>query len=110
MPAQSPNRSSGNGPEQPPQEGAPPRPARPWRTEGLPGAEAPARRPRWGMMATWVVGYLVLFGLLTVQDQLSGPQAVPYTEFKAQVGFTPAVYAERCAAARSKGGPPGVKG
>ena len=36
-------------------------------------------------MAAWLVGYLVLFGLLTVQDQLSGPQAVPYTEFKAQV-------------------------
>ena len=37
------------------------------------------------MMAAGLAGYLVLFGLLTVQDQLSGPQAVPYTEFKAQV-------------------------
>lgn len=37
-------------------------------------------------------------------------QAHLIREFKAQVGFTPAVYAERCAAARSKGGPPGVKG
>ena len=36
-------------------------------------------------MALWLLGYLVLFGLLTVQDRLSGPQAVPYTEFKIQV-------------------------
>jgi cell division protease FtsH len=36
-------------------------------------------------MALWLVGYLVLFGLLTVQDRLSGPQAVSYTEFKTQV-------------------------
>ena len=33
----------------------------------------------------WLVGYLLLFGLLTLQDRLSGPQAVPYTEFKTQV-------------------------
>ena len=33
----------------------------------------------------WFVGYLVLFGVLTLQDRLSGPQAVPYTEFKNQV-------------------------
>ena len=32
-----------------------------------------------------MVGYLVLFATLTVQDRLSGPQAVPYTEFKNQV-------------------------
>jgi cell division protease FtsH len=31
------------------------------------------------------VGYGVLFGVLTLQDRLSGPQAVPYTEFKSQV-------------------------
>ena len=37
-------------------------------------------------MAVGLAGYLLLFGLLTVQDQLSGPQAVPYTEFKTQVG------------------------
>jgi cell division protease FtsH len=37
-------------------------------------------------MAVWLVGYLLLFGMLTVQDRLSGPQAVPYTEFKIQVG------------------------
>lgn len=35
--------------------------------------------------AIWLGGYLVLFGLLTVQDRLSGPQPVPYTEFKNQV-------------------------
>jgi cell division protease FtsH len=33
----------------------------------------------------WLGGYLILFGVLTVQDRLSGPQPVPYTEFKTQV-------------------------
>jgi cell division protease FtsH len=32
-----------------------------------------------------VVGYLVLFGVMTIQDRLSGPEPVPYTEFKTQV-------------------------
>jgi cell division protease FtsH len=64
---------------------APPQPPRPWRTEGLPKGEPPAKRPRWTTMAIWLVGYLVLFGLLTVQDRLSGPQAIPYTEFKVHV-------------------------
>ena len=36
-------------------------------------------------MAIWLVGYLLLFGMLTVQDRLSGPQPVPYTDFKTQV-------------------------
>jgi cell division protease FtsH len=36
-------------------------------------------------MAIWMVGYLMLFGVLTVQDRLSGPQPVPYTDFKTQV-------------------------
>jgi cell division protease FtsH len=35
--------------------------------------------------AAWLVGYLLLFAVLTVQDRLSGPQPVPYTEFKSQV-------------------------
>jgi cell division protease FtsH len=36
-------------------------------------------------VAVWLVGYLILFGVLTVQDRLSGPQPVPYTAFKTQV-------------------------
>jgi cell division protease FtsH len=36
-------------------------------------------------MAAWALGYLVLFGLLTMQDRQGGPQAVAYTEFKNQV-------------------------
>jgi len=36
-------------------------------------------------MAVWFAGYLLLLGILTIQDRLSGPQAVPYTEFKTQV-------------------------
>ena len=60
-------------------------PPRPWRTEGLPKGQPTKPRPRWLTMAIWVGGYLMLFGVLTVQDQLSGPQPVPYTDFKAQV-------------------------
>ena len=37
-------------------------------------------------MAIWVVAYLLLFGILTVQDRLAQPEPVPYTEFKNQVG------------------------
>ena len=59
---------------------------RPWRTEGLPKREPPKPRPRWTIVAAWLVGYLVLFGILTIQDRLSGPHAIPYTEFKEQVG------------------------
>jgi len=36
-------------------------------------------------MAVWLGGYLLLFGVLTLQDRLSGPAPVPYTEFKTQV-------------------------
>ena len=57
----------------------------PWRTEGLPRGDPGRQRRRWITTATWLVGYGVLFGMLTLQDRLSGPQAVPYTEFKAQV-------------------------
>jgi cell division protease FtsH len=58
---------------------------RPWRTEGLPKGPPPKQRPRWSKAALWLLGYLVFFGVLTVQDRLSGPQAIPYTEFKRQV-------------------------
>jgi cell division protease FtsH len=60
-------------------------PSRPWRTEGLPEGKPQRARPRWGILGVFLVGYLVLFGLLTVQDRLNGPSAVSYTEFKAQV-------------------------
>ena len=60
------------------------RPPRPWRTEGLPKRPG-KRRPGWFVLAAWFLGYLVFFGLLTLQDRLSGPEAVSYTEFKTQV-------------------------
>src|SRR5690606_22438559 len=60
-------------------------PDRPWRTEGLPKGNAPKRPRWWVIIATWAFGYLLLFGILTIQDRLSGPEAIPYTEFKAQV-------------------------
>ena len=57
---------------------------RPWRTEGLPRGQ-PLKRRRWTVWAAWVAGYLLLFGLLTMQDRLARPESVAYTEFKAQV-------------------------
>jgi cell division protease FtsH len=61
------------------------RPAsRPWRTEGVPGGP---RKPgaAWRRWLMWPLGYLVLFALFTYQDRMSAPQAVAYTEFKAEV-------------------------
>ena len=58
---------------------------KPWRTEGLPDKPAPDPKKRWMGLALFFVGYLFLFGLLTLQDRLSGPEAIPYTEFKNQV-------------------------
>jgi cell division protease FtsH len=60
-------------------------PSRPWRTEGLPKGQPGKKRPSWLGMVVWFVGYLVLFGVLTLQDRSGGPQAVSYAEFKAQV-------------------------
>jgi cell division protease FtsH len=60
-------------------------PARPWRTEGLPKKQPPKQRPRWITPVLWLVGYLLWFGMVTIQDRRSGPQTVPYTEFKSQV-------------------------
>ena len=78
-------------PPPPPLDGRPPAtgaPApRPWRTEGVPPdkeGSAP-RRPRWSFLALWVLGYIVLFGIFTVQDQLNAPASISYTQFKEQV-------------------------
>src|SRR3954465_4772397 len=71
-----------------PQEPAPEisdQPSRPWRTEGVPKQQQPQRRPKWIMLAVWLIGYALFFGVVTVQDRMSGPAAVPYTEFKTQV-------------------------
>ena len=77
-------------PPSPPREGLPSsspstRP-QPWRTEGLPKSEPPKPRRRWVSAGVWFLAYLAMFGVLTLQDRMSGPQAVPYTEFKGQVG------------------------
>ena len=58
---------------------------RPWRTEGLPKRPPANPKRRWITGAIWIFGYLILFGVLTIQDRLSGPEPIPYTEFKAQV-------------------------
>src|SRR4051794_23653799 len=60
-------------------------PSRPWRTEGLPEGQPPNRRRRWMPWAVWLVGYILFFGIVTVQDRMAGPHSIPYTDFKAQV-------------------------
>jgi cell division protease FtsH len=59
--------------------------SQPWRTEGLPKKDAPQRRRRWMLVTAMLLGYLAFFGVLTIQDRMSGPQAISYTEFKTQV-------------------------
>jgi cell division protease FtsH len=63
---------------------------KPWRTEGLPAGQGDGdkpRRPRWLRWAAWIIGgYLVLFLLTTMQDQMSGSEeTIAYTDFTAQV-------------------------
>ena len=62
-------------------------PAKPWRTEGLPpeGQAPPPSGNRWSRIVVALLIYSVFFGLLTMQDRLSDPETLPYTEFKAQV-------------------------
>ncbi len=62
-------------------------PARPWRTEGMPEdyGKEPKKPNWWRIVLAFVVGYFVLFGLLSLQDSSNGAVAVPYTEFTAQV-------------------------
>jgi cell division protease FtsH len=85
MTPQIPDAPSNQAPDRTPSNSSPQPPQRPWRTEGLPEKQAPKQRPRWIRAAPWVLGYLLWFAVLTVQDRLSGPQPVPYTEFKSQV-------------------------
>src|SRR5690606_14928761 len=85
MAVQGPSTSS-DASQEPLPKGAPDRPPeRPWRTEGLPKDEPPNSRRRWITAAIWGVGYLLLFGMFTIQDRLAGPQPITYTEFKLQV-------------------------
>ena len=42
-------------------------PQKPWRTEGLPPRQAEKPRLRRSTIAFWLVGYLLLFRMLTVQ-------------------------------------------
>lgn len=78
-----PPRESQSRPAEPP--AGPKQPSPPWRTEGLPPGQPPKRRPRWLSMVLWGAASLVLFTMLTMQERLSEPDAVPYTEFKRQV-------------------------
>ena len=77
-------------PSTPPVEPRPPSPGgengapKPWRTEGLPKPPK-EKKPRWSLFALAAIGYAIVFAILTVQDRLSAPQQVPYTEFRQQV-------------------------
>ena len=86
MPGQPPQTPPDSPRERPPSATSSQTPStRPWRTEGLPKGQPPNPRRRWIRAAIWFVGYLLVFGLFTLQDRFSGPQPVPYTEFKSQV-------------------------
>jgi cell division protease FtsH len=63
---------------------------RPWRTEGLPpgasGPSAPKPSRNWSkLLVQGLLIYAVFFVMLTIQDRMSGPQAISYTEFDKQV-------------------------
>src|SRR5690625_2632546 len=66
-------------------DGQPSDPPRPWRTEGVQDPQGP-QRPRWGRLALLLLlGYLLFFGLFTLQDRFNGAMEIAYTEFLAQV-------------------------
>ena len=86
MAAQVPHTPSGPPAERPSPDASPDTPSsRPWRTEGLPKNPPGNGRRRWLTALILFAGYLVLFSIFTIQDRLSGPQLIPYTEFKSQV-------------------------
>jgi len=82
---------------EPARRSAPPRAAEPdraaenpWRTEGLPkdrgSKDKDGRKPmRPKIWLAVLVGYLVVFGLLTLQDSQRDAETISYTEFSAQV-------------------------
>lgn len=65
--------------------------SKPWRTEGLPetkqdGSPVPPRFNWRRMLLVMLAGYLLIFLVLNVQEAATGPKAIAYTEFSAQVG------------------------
>ncbi|MGY1761352.1 ATP-dependent zinc metalloprotease FtsH [Geodermatophilus sp. SYSU D00779] len=64
-------------------------PERPWRTEGVPpgqdDGDRPSRLRRLRPFAVALLVYLLLFGLVTWQDQGDAPVPISYTEFSDQV-------------------------
>jgi cell division protease FtsH len=65
--------------------------SRPWRTEGLPPGKAGGANPQkpernWGkFLIRALLVYGAVFAFLTIQDHMSGPEAISYTEFDKQV-------------------------
>jgi len=64
-------------------------PKKPWRSEGVPATDGDGQRPKrrvdWKWLTGMLVGYLVVFGLLTTQDRMTGAPTVSYSEFMSQV-------------------------
>lgn len=63
---------------------------RPWRAEGLPPGAAPKPEPPkgpswWIILARAGAIYFAIFMLLQLQEYVSGPPTIPYTEFRTQV-------------------------
>jgi cell division protease FtsH len=48
------------------------------------GGQRPKRRLDWKWLTGMLVGYLVVFGLLTTQDRMAGAPTVSYSEFMSQ--------------------------
>jgi len=77
-------RGDGSPPDKAPQRP----PHKPWRTEGMPtGNGDKPRRNRYIRWIAWILGgYLLIFLLTTMQDQMSGSEeTIAYTDFTAQV-------------------------
>src|SRR5690606_10356601 len=87
QPPPSHSQSQSQRPEPRPTKPPPTPPSRPWRTEGLPpdGQKPAPSGSRWPRILFALSIYAIFFGLLTMQDRLSDPETLPYTEFKAQV-------------------------
>jgi cell division protease FtsH len=87
-PSQSHSQSQSQRPEPRPTKPPTHPPSRPWRTEGLPqegNPNTPRGPTRWLRIIFALSIYAIFFGLLTMQDRLSDPETLPYTEFKQQV-------------------------
>lgn len=65
-----------------------PKPARPWKTEGLPSSnkdDQPNKNNWWQFARVVLIGYLLVFMALSFMDLSGSPRTIPYPEFTKQV-------------------------